>query len=112
VYFFNRFILTYLESSVTAALDQPFPVDHAFSTSIGVNVEGDIWSAIEVTDSAKLFGSLRSVRVDAAVDEVLVENMGLMPTGSGELMLSVSAALRKKLGKKSATPSTLCCCAG
>jgi hypothetical protein len=39
------------------------------------------------------------VRVDAKVDEVVVEDMGLMPTGSGELMLSVSAALRKKLGK-------------
>ncbi|HEX3680407.1 MAG TPA: DUF1905 domain-containing protein [Galbitalea sp.] len=39
------------------------------------------------------------MRVDARVDAVLVENMGLMPTGSGELMLSVSSALRKKLGK-------------
>ena len=46
-----------------------------------------------------MFGSLMSVRVDVRVDDVLVENMGLMPTGSGELMLSVSAALRKKLGK-------------
>ena len=34
------------------------------------------------------------------MDEAVVEDMGSMPTGSGELMLSVSAALRKKLGKE------------
>ena len=80
-------------------LEHPIPLDHAFSATIGVDVKGDIWSAITVPGSAKLFGSLRSVRVDATVDDVAVEDMGLMPTGSGELVLSVSAALRKKLGK-------------
>jgi hypothetical protein len=30
---------------------------------------------------------------------VRVDDLGLMPTGAGELMLSVSAALRTKLGK-------------
>ncbi len=80
-------------------LDEPIPLDYEYSTPIGVDVKGDTWSAIVVPDSARIFGSLRSVRVDARVDDVLVENMGLMPTGSGELMLSVSAALRKKLGK-------------
>ena len=80
-------------------LEQPIPLDYDFSAPIGVNVKGDMWSAIQVPDSAKIFGSLRSVRIDAVVDDVPVEDMGLMPTGSGELMLSVSAALRKKLRK-------------
>ena len=84
---------------MTPQLEQPVPVDYDFSAKIGVDVKGDVWSAIEVPKSAAVFGSLKSVRVDARVDEVPVENMGLMPTGSGELMLSVSAALRKKLGK-------------
>jgi hypothetical protein len=84
---------------MTPRLDQPVPVDYDFSSTIGVHVKGDVWSAIEVPKSASVFGSLKSVRVDARVDEVLVEDMGLMPTGSGELMMSVSAALRKKLGK-------------
>jgi hypothetical protein len=84
---------------MTPRLDQPVSLDVSFSGAIGVDVKGDIWSAIQVPDSAAVFGSLRSVRVDATVDDVLIENMGLMPTGSGELMLSVSAALRKKLGK-------------
>ena len=81
-------------------LEEPLPLDYEFSGSIGVPVKGDMWSAIEVPGSAKLFGGLRSVRVDARVDDVLVQDMGLMPTGAGELMLSVSAALRKKLGKE------------
>jgi hypothetical protein len=84
---------------MTARLDEPISLDYEFSTRIGVDVKGDVWSAIEIPKSATVFGSLRSVRVDARVDDVLVENMGLMPTGSGELMISVSAALRKKLGK-------------
>ena len=81
-------------------LAHPVPLHHEFSAVIGTDVKGDTWSAITVPNSAQLFGSLRSVRVDATIDEVLVENLGLMPTGSGELMLSVSAALRKKLGKE------------
>lgn len=80
-------------------LEHPVPVDYGFSAPIGVDVKGDVWSAIAVPNSAGVFGSLKSVRVDAKVNDVLVENMGLMPTGSGELMLSVSSALRKKLGK-------------
>ncbi|HEX4058113.1 MAG TPA: DUF1905 domain-containing protein [Galbitalea sp.] len=74
-------------------------LDYEFSAPIGVDVKGSLWSAIEVPKSAAVFGSLRSVRVDVMVDDVPVDNIGLMPTGSGELMISVSAALRKKLGK-------------
>lgn len=84
---------------MTPRLDEPVQLDFSFAAKIGVDVKGDLWSAIQVPGSAELFGSLRSVRVDAMVDDVLVENLGLMPTGSGELMLSVSAALRKKIGK-------------
>jgi hypothetical protein len=84
---------------MTARLDPPVPLDYEFSATIGVDVKGDVWSAIAVPNSAATFGSLKSLRVDARVDEVLIEDMGLMPTGSGELMLSISAPVRKKLGK-------------
>jgi hypothetical protein len=82
-----------------ARLEQPVTLDHEFFAPIGVEVKGDTWSAVQIPNSVEVFGGLRSVRVDATVDDVLVEDMGLMPTGSGELMLSVSAQLRKKLGK-------------
>jgi hypothetical protein len=85
---------------MNARLEEPIELDYRFSAPIGVDVKGDVWSAIQVPKSAEVFGSLRSVRVDATIDDVLVENLGLMPTGTGELMLSVSAALRTKLAKE------------
>ncbi len=84
---------------MTPRLEHPITIDYEFSAPIGTDVKGEVWSAVTVPKSAEVFGSLKSVRVDARIDEVTVENMGLMPTGSGELMLSVSAALRRKLGK-------------
>jgi hypothetical protein len=74
-------------------------LDHTFTAPIGVDVKGEVWAAVEVPDARALFGSLRSVRVDAAVDDVELTNVGLMPTGSGGLMLSLSAKVRKALGK-------------
>ena len=84
---------------MTPLRGEPVQLDYEFTAPIAVDVKGDVWSAIAVPNSAAVFGSLKSVRVDAMVDDVLIENMGLMPTGSGELMLSISAAIRKKLGK-------------
>ncbi|MCU1422585.1 MAG: hypothetical protein JWN36_2236 [Microbacteriaceae bacterium] len=74
------------------------PMDVTFSAPIGVTVKGDVWSCVEIPDSAELFGTGRSVRVVATVnDEPLTA--GAMPTGAGGHMLSISAKLRKKLGK-------------
>lgn len=73
--------------------------DHRFTATIGVEVKGETWPCIEIPGSAELFGSLKAVRVDAAVDEVELTNVGLLPTGEGELMLSLNAQVRKKLGK-------------
>lgn len=80
-------------------LDPPIELDHTYTGQIGVTVKGEVWSAIEIPGSARILGSLRATRVDLRIDDVLVEDLGLMPTGSGELMISVSAALRKKLNK-------------
>lgn len=78
---------------------EPVALDHSFSAPIGVDVKGDIWSYVEVPGSIELFGTGKSVRVDATVDGIEVLNMGLMPTGVGGHMLSISAKLRKRLGK-------------
>ncbi|WP_402468625.1 DUF1905 domain-containing protein [Isoptericola aurantiacus] len=74
-------------------------LDHTFTAPIGVDVKGDTWSCVELAGVTELLGTGRSVRVDAQVDDVLLENVGLMPTGSGGLMLSLNARLRKRLGK-------------
>ncbi|WP_277210987.1 DUF1905 domain-containing protein [Isoptericola croceus] len=74
-------------------------LDRTFTAPIGVDVKGEIWPCVELTGATELLGTGRSVRVDATVDDVPVENVGLMPTGRGELMLSLNAKLRKRLGK-------------
>ncbi len=70
----------------------------SFTGPIGVEVKGEIWSCVEIPGSVELFGTGKAVRVVAQVDDQPV-TAGLMPTGSGGHMLSISAKLRKKLGK-------------
>ncbi|MFF1876745.1 DUF1905 domain-containing protein [Leifsonia sp. NPDC058230] len=71
----------------------------AFETRIGVDVKGELWSCVEIPDSATFFGTRKAVRVDATVDDVQLENVGAMVTGTGAHMLSLSAKVRKSLGK-------------
>ncbi len=71
-----------------------------FETRIGVDVKGEMWSCVEIPTSAEFFGTGRSVRVDATVDAVTLENVGAMVTGKGGHMLSLSAKVRKALGKE------------
>ena len=77
----------------------PEDIDHEFTASIGVDVKGTMWECVEVPGAVELFGSGRAVRVDASVDGIPLDNIGLMPTGTGGLMLSLNAKLRKQLGK-------------
>ncbi|ROS73069.1 DUF1905 domain-containing protein [Cellulomonas sp. PhB143] len=76
----------------------------SFRTTIGVEVKGDTWSCVEIPGSAELFGTGRTVRVDARVDDVVLENVGAMPTGTGGHMVSLSAKVRKALGKDVGDP--------
>ncbi|WP_285042886.1 DUF1905 domain-containing protein [Plantibacter sp. LMC-P-059a] len=79
---------------------EPIELEHTFTAPIGVDVKGDVWSCVEMPGSAEFFGTGKTVRVDATVDGIEVPNVGLMPTGTGGHMLSVSAKLRKRLGKE------------
>jgi len=71
----------------------------SFRTTIGVEVKGETWSCVEIPDSAGFFGTGRNVRVDAKVDDVLLENVGAMVTGTGGHMVSLNAKIRTQLGK-------------
>ncbi len=79
---------------------EPIPLDHTFTAPIGVEVKGELWSCVEMPASAEYFGTKRAVRVDATVDGIPLERVGLMVTGRGGHMLSLSAKLRKQLGKE------------
>jgi hypothetical protein len=56
------------------------------------------WAVIEVPGSKQFFGHGKSVKANTTVDGVAVAS-ALMPTGAGDHFISVSAALRKQLGK-------------
>ena len=70
-----------------------------FEAPIGVDVKGEVWPCIEIPGSADFFGTRKSVRVDAEVDGVRLENVGAMVTGTGAHMVSLNAKVRKQLGK-------------
>ncbi|MFF2631891.1 DUF1905 domain-containing protein [Microbacterium sp. NPDC058021] len=70
-----------------------------FDGRIGVDVKGETWSCVEIPDSAAFLGTKKTVRVDATVDDVELENVGAMVTGTGGHMVSLSAKVRKALGK-------------
>lgn len=56
------------------------------------------WSVIEVPGSKEFFGTGKSVKAPTTFDGVAVTS-ALMPTGQGDHFISVSAALRRRLGK-------------
>ncbi|MDO8143832.1 MULTISPECIES: DUF1905 domain-containing protein [unclassified Isoptericola] len=76
----------------------------SFETKIGVDVKGETWSCVEIPDSAEFFGTGKTVRVDATVDDVTLENVGAMVTGTGGHMVSLNAKVRKQLGKDVGDP--------
>ena len=86
---------------------EPVTLDHTFTAPIGVNVKGDVWSCVEMPDSVDYFSTGKSVKVDALVDGIPLTNVGFMPTGTGGHMLSISAKLRKQLGKEIGDPVTV-----
>ncbi|WP_382305363.1 DUF1905 domain-containing protein [Herbiconiux sp. UC225_62] len=75
------------------------PLDHTFTAPIGVDVKGDVWPCVAMPDSTEFFGTGRSVKIAGTVDGVPIAS-AFMPTGDGGHMLSLSAALRKRLGKQ------------
>ncbi|TPW74564.1 DUF1905 domain-containing protein [Schumannella soli] len=85
---------------MTPRLEHPIDLDVAFQAPIGVDVKGEMWSCVEVPDSAELFGTKRAVRCDVLIDDVELPDVGVMVTGRGGHMVSISAKLRAKLGKQ------------
>ena len=73
-------------------------IDHTFTGRIVRPEWMPSWSVIEVPGSNELLGTGKSAKVEATVDGIPLTS-ALMPTGQGFHFISVSAALRKKLGK-------------
>jgi hypothetical protein len=78
---------------------EPQDLDHTFSAPIGVDVKGEVWSCVELPGSKEFFGTGKSVKVEGTVDGLPLTS-AFMPTGTGGHMVSISAKLRKSLGKE------------
>ena len=85
--------------SIVRAIHDASAERMSFHAAIGVDIKGEVWSCVEIPESAEFFGTGKSVRVDAVVDDVRLENVGAMVTGTGGHMISLSAKVRKALGK-------------
>lgn len=70
-----------------------------FEAPIGVEVKGETWSCVEIPGSTDFFGTGKTVRVDATIDGMRLENVGAMVTGTGGHMVSLNAKVRRALGK-------------
>ena len=74
------------------------PLDYSY-TGILANPEWmPTWLVVELPGSNELFGTGNSVRVEGTIDDQPIAS-ALMPSGQGYHFVSVSKALRKKLGK-------------
>lgn len=78
-----------------------------FDGTIGVEVKGETWACVAIPGSVDFFGTGKSVRVDATIDDVALPNIGTLPTGTGEHMISLNAKTRKSLGKDIGDPVTV-----
>ncbi|GAA3893245.1 hypothetical protein GCM10022381_38680 [Leifsonia kafniensis] len=76
----------------------PGPLDVTFTGPIGIEIKGDLWSCVEFPGSVELFGTGKAIKVVRLADDEPV-SLALMPNGSGCHMVSISAKVRKKLGK-------------
>jgi len=75
-----------------------------FDTTIGIEIKGDTWACVEIPGSAEFFGTRKTVRVDAVIDDARLDNVGAMVTGMGGHMVSLNAKVRKQLGKDIGDP--------
>ena len=77
---------------------EPQDLDITFDALIGVQIKGETWPCVELPGSQEIFGTGKSVKVEGTVDGLPLTS-AFMPTGSGGHMVSISAKLRKQLGK-------------
>ena len=92
---------------MNARLDKPIPLDIKFSAPIGVDVKGSVWSAIQIPNSVEKLGSLRSVRIDAIVDDVPVEKIKDFQFKLSDYLGSRKTALMDTIRKEKALSDPL-----
>lgn len=74
-------------------------INKTFSGKIGFEVKGTVWTCVNLPGSKQLLGTGKATKIKGTVDGFPIQ-VGLLPNGEGDHMLSLNKEVLKKINKK------------
>lgn len=74
-------------------------INKTFTGKIGFEVKGDVWTCVNLPGSKQILGTGKAVKIKGTVDGYPIQ-VGLLPNGQGDHMLSLNKQILKKINKQ------------
>lgn len=74
-------------------------INETFTGKIGFEVKGSVWTCVNWPGSKQILDTGKSVKVKGTVDGHPIQ-IGLLPNGRGDHMLSLNKQILKKINKQ------------